>query len=61
MKIKIKLLLQTMAFLVVAFFINSCGTLSTSPESNDSDIPWNAPESWELSPSIPGMSGNNEP
>jgi len=47
------------AFLVIASFA-ALGLLSACTTRNpgeESDIPWNAPQSWEGAPSIPGMEG----
>lgn len=38
--------------LLAAIALSGCAT------SADSDLPWNTPQPWEGSPTIPGMSGS---
>lgn len=40
------------AAMLLAFLAAGCATDQTS------DLPWNAPQPWEGSPSIPGLSGS---
>lgn len=46
----IRILYQALLIAAVACVLGGCTT-------TDSDIPWNAPQPWEGSPFIPGMSG----
>ena len=39
-----------LATALLALFSGGCTT-------TDSDLPWNTPQSWEGSPSLPGLSG----
>jgi hypothetical protein len=41
--------------LAVVFTAVLSGCATTNPDGTESDIPWNAPQSWEGSPGIPGM------
>lgn len=40
-------------FLIAAAVFSGCA----STRSEDSDLPWNAPQPWEGSPMIPGFNG----
>jgi len=42
--------LRGIALLVGLLVVGGCAT-------TDSDMPWNTPQNWEGSPSIPGLSG----
>jgi hypothetical protein len=42
-------------FLIGGLSLTLCGGCTTT---NDSDIPWNAPQPWEGSPNIPGLPSN---
>jgi hypothetical protein len=42
----------TLCAALAAAFCGGCVT------TDDSDIPWNAPQPWEGSPNIPGLQGN---
>ncbi|MCE9614586.1 MAG: hypothetical protein K8T26_09940 [Lentisphaerae bacterium] len=44
---------RTLAMLIVTLAVALCAAGCASTES---DMPWNAPQPWEGSPSIPGMS-----
>ena len=43
-------------FALVALLVFAAGCASTDPYA-ESAIPWNAPQSWEGSPGIPGFDG----
>ncbi len=43
--------LSTGALMLIAFMLIVAGCATT----NDSDMPWNAPQPWEGVPGIPGM------
>ncbi len=38
---------------LAAMLFTGCAT--TYSNANDSDLPWNTPQPWEASPSIPGL------
>jgi len=46
----LKKIVIALVLVSVAAFISGCAT------TEDSDIPWNEPASWEGSPFIPGLS-----
>lgn len=50
-----KLFAPALLVLVVALTALATGCATGNPD--DSDIPWNRPESWEGSPFIPGLEG----
>ena len=41
--------------LLLAIFGFALAGCATTDENQQSDIPWNAPQSWEGSPGIPGL------
>ena len=41
--------------LLIALASILCGCATTNPDQPESDIPWNAPQSWEGAPGIPGF------
>jgi hypothetical protein len=43
-------LLMLLALVVIGLIPAGCATME-----DESDLPWNTPQSWEGSPSIPGM------
>jgi len=49
--------LSPRVFLVIATILAWIGLLATPGcmTTDNSDMPWNAPQSWEGSPSIPGL------
>jgi len=50
---------KTLFFLVAATTLILCGCASTDDYRDDqeySDMPWNTPQQWEGSRSVPGMS-----
>lgn len=42
--------------LATLLLLIATGFLASGCASTESDMPWNAPQPWEGSPSIPGMS-----
>ena len=53
-----KIAKNILLFLPVFFAAVTALTLTgcqTTGDDNDSDIPWNTPQSWESAPSIPGL------
>lgn len=49
-----KLLFFPLAVLAVLAVLCASGCATRDPDA-ESDIPWNAPQSWEGSPYIPGL------
>ncbi len=41
--------------LAAVLLLFAAGGCATNPEDNDSDIPWNTPQTWESTPAIPGL------
>lgn len=41
---------------LAAFCLSGCATAGGN-DNDGSDLPWNTPQSWEGSPSIPGLDG----
>jgi hypothetical protein len=48
----VKRLLSVLVLAGVVFAVSGC---ATSDPNRQSDIPWNAPQSWEGAPGIPGL------
>ena len=52
---KVLCFLSVLALSALSF--SGCATAGGSDDDNGSDLPWNTPQSWEGSPSIPGLDG----
>jgi hypothetical protein len=53
MALPVKTAACILALLAAGLFTGGCAT--TGADQPDSDIPWNAPQSWEGAPGIPGL------
>ncbi len=47
---------RLLALLAATGFILACAGCA-SPQQDESDLPWNMPQSWESAPSLPGNMG----